>query len=231
MPNEVRVVEPGKKGGEVIVEGGQVKLIPPDWDLLLPGDAALTRRVKKAGPYWQMQEKKGRKLFSRGIWAPVKTVAAIRRDLEAERATPTYQKKLASSRSTRARKQEGYVEEFNSAVRVYLNFHPCHGPLAEAMAAAVTEHAVPVGSGTVARTQRIPLEERAEAAVIAWMRHLTTGYDTMAIPRIKGERRKVRRRLAKESVGLLERYRKGDGPVPCPLKEAIERFQSQVGLT
>lgn len=227
MPNEVRVVKPGKKSGEVIAEGGQVKSIPPHWDLLLPGDAALTRRVKKAGPYWQMQEKKGRKLFSRGIWAPVATVAAIRRDLEAERATPTYQKRLASSRATRERKQEGYVGEFEGAVRAYLNFSPCHGNLAEAMASAVTAHAVPVGSGTVARTQRIPLEERAEAAVIAWMRHLTTGYDTMTIPRIKGERRKVRRRLAKESVGLLQRYRNGEGPVPCPLNEAIERFHSQ----
>lgn len=29
---------------------------------------------------------------------------------------------------------------------------------------AITDHAVPVGSGTVARTQRIPIERRAEAA-------------------------------------------------------------------
>ena len=29
---------------------------------------------------------------------------------------------------------------------------------------AVTDHATPVGSGTVARTKRIPVEQRAEAA-------------------------------------------------------------------
>jgi hypothetical protein len=52
-----------------------------------------------------------------------------------------------------------------------------HADLANQMAWAVTDHATPVGSGTVARTKRIPVEQRAEAAVIAWMRHQTTGYD------------------------------------------------------
>jgi hypothetical protein len=82
----------------------------------------------------------------------------------------------------------------------------------------VTDHTTPVGSGTVARTKRIPVEERAEAAVIAWMRHQTTGYDGMAIPRVKGKRREVRRMLARRSQDLLSRYRRGE-PVPegCPL--------------
>jgi len=43
-------------------------------------------------------------------------------------------------------------------------------------------HATPVGSGTVARTKRIPVEQRAEAAVIARMRHQTTGHDSMPTP-------------------------------------------------
>lgn len=53
----------------------------------------------------------------------------------------------------------------------------------------MTAHATPVGSGTVARTSRIPIERRAEAAVIAWLRHQTTAYDDMKIPRVKGRRR------------------------------------------
>jgi hypothetical protein len=61
------------------------------------------------------------------------------------------------------------------------------------LARAVTAHAMPVGSGTVARTKRIPVEERAEAAVMAWMRHPTTGQDGRVIPRVKGKRRVVRR--------------------------------------
>jgi hypothetical protein len=90
------------------------------------------------------------------------------------------------------------------------------------LARAVTEHATPVGSGTVARTKRIPVEQRAEAAVIAWMRHRTTGYDNMVIPRVKGQRREVRRMLARRSQELLDRYRRG-GPIPvgCPLRRAL----------
>lgn len=66
--------------------------------------------------------------------------------------------------------------------------------------------ATPVGSDTVVRTKRIPVEQRAEAAVIAWMRHSTTAYDSMVIPKIKGKRREIRRMLARRSHDLLERY-------------------------
>ena len=94
--------------------------------------------------------------------------------------------------------------------------------LAGRLARALTDHATPIGSGTVARTKRIPVEKRAEAAVIAWMRHQTTGYDGMAIPRVKGKRREVRRMLARRSQELLARYRHGE-PVPegCPLSKAL----------
>src|SRR5881275_3093559 len=90
------------------------------------------------------------------------------------------------------------------------------------MAPAVTDHATPVGSGTVARTKRIPVERRAEAAVIAWLRHRTTGYDGMAIPRVKGKRREVRRLLAQRSSQLLEQYRRGEpAGAACPLAKAL----------
>jgi hypothetical protein len=54
------------------------------------------------------------------------------------------------------------------------------------------------------------------------MRHRTTGYDGMAISRVKGRRREVRRMLAQRSRQLLERYRRGE-PVEagCPLKKAL----------
>ena len=68
------------------------------------------------------------------------------------------------------------------------------------------------------------MEERAEAAVIAWMRHETTGYEGMVIPRIKGKRREVRRMLARRSQELLERYRRGEEILPeCPLQKALAR--------
>ncbi|HUR52915.1 MAG TPA: DUF2293 domain-containing protein, partial [Gemmataceae bacterium] len=76
----------------------------------------------------------------------------------------------------------------------------------------------------VARTERIPVGERAEAAVIAWMRHQTTAYDAMRIERVKGRRREVRRMLARRSVQLLERYRRGEpADEACPLARALAR--------
>src|SRR6266849_210085 len=93
---------------------------------------------------------------------------------------------------------------------MFLAFHFTHADLTNQLTKAITDHATPVGSGTVARTKRIPVEQRAEAAVIAWMRHSTTGYDGMKIPRIKGKRREVRRMLARRSHELLDRYRRGE---------------------
>jgi len=89
----------------------------------------------------------------------------------------------------------------------------------------VTTHATPVGSGTVARTQRIPIEQRAESAVIAWMRHQTTAYDHMKIERVKGKRREVRRLLAEQSRRLLQAYRAGTvvDAASCPLQKALSQ--------
>ena len=91
------------------------------------------------------------------------------------------------------------------------------------MARQVTAHATPVGSGTVARTKRIPIERRAESAVIAWMRHQTTAYDSMKIARIKGERREVRRELATISRAVLDLHRRdvAHAPGACPLCKAL----------
>ena len=115
-----------------------------------------------------------------------------------------------------------YVEDFHGAVVAFLAFHQNHVDLADRLAKAVTAHATPVGSRTVARTKRIPVEHRAEAAVIAWMRHRTTGYDGMAIARVKGERREVRRKLARRSHELLARYRRGESiPTECPLAKTL----------
>lgn len=58
--------------------------------------------------------------------------------------------------------------------------------------------------------------------MIAWMRHRTTGYDGMVIPRVRGKRREVRRMLARRSQELLGRYRRGEViPSECPLQVAL----------
>ncbi len=225
MPNQTRIVSPGPRPETVQTSTGEILAPPANWSLLLPGDPGLTRRVKAAGPSWTVQEKKGRKTFSRGVWAPSVNIVAAMTQLTEERSTDAYAKRQASSTKRREKTQTEYVGTFRDAVLQFLAFAPVHRSLAEQLAEAVAAHATPVGSGTVARTQRIPVERRAEAAVIAWMRHQTTLYDEMKIARIKGERREVRRMLADQSRQLLRQYR--DGIVipagKCELQKALAK--------
>ncbi|MEJ6581900.1 MAG: DUF2293 domain-containing protein [Akkermansiaceae bacterium] len=224
MAHQSLEVRPSKNSREVITADGKVLKVPDEWDLLMPGDAALSRRIKKDGPTWTMFEMKGRKKFSRGIWAPADRIGALEAELKVEREDPSYQKKLDAGRARRAKEQVVYAADFEAAVFEFLAFQSAHLELALEMSKAIAAHAVPVGSGTVARTQRIPIERRAEAAVIAWMRHQTTAYDHMTISREKGARREVRRMLAGRSRELLERYRRGgrgDSGASCPLRKAL----------
>lgn len=210
--------------GILIGENGKAMTPPHDWTFLPAGDAGLTRKVTSAGPFWRVQAQMGRRVISKGVWAPAATIARLREEIDALRATDSYQKKLTGDRQRRAHKQTEYEQEFKLAVRNFLAFAPCHQALEQAMAEAVTVHAIPVGSGTVARTVMIPIEERAAKAVIAWMRHQTTAYDSMSIARINGERRGVRRMLARRSVDLLRAYREGLEPaLDCPLHKVLGR--------
>jgi hypothetical protein len=223
MPDSLTVA-PTSDPRRVRAPDGTLLTPPTGWALLPPGDAGLTRRVKAAGPSWTVVEKKGRKTFSRGIWAPEVHISAARAELEAERATPAYAKRRASDAARREREQAEYEVDFANAVLRFLGFAPAFAAHAKRLAVLVAVHATPVGSGTVARTERIPLERRAEAAVIAWLRHQTTQYDDMRIARVKGARREVRRELAEVSRALLDVHRR-DVPhaaAGCPLCTAIE---------
>lgn len=226
MPHETLIAAPGPEARTVRTADGRVLDVPAGWVLVPPGDPGLTRRVKAAGPTWTMQEKRGRKLFSRGVWADKASVTRIEAELAAERASPAYARKQAAAGQRREREQAAYVESFEESVVVFLRFAPPHATLARHLAKVVATHATPVGSGTVARTERIPIERRAEAAVIAWLRHQTTAYDSLKIPRVKGKRREVRRMLAEQSRLLLEGYRRGQtvDPARCPLRQALAKL-------
>ena len=214
---------PTKDPRQVRAPDGRILTVPIEWSCLPPGDAGLTRRVKAAGPSWTVVEKVGRKTFSKGVWAPAENIAAAKATLEAERATPAFAKKRAASVKRREVEQARYVEDFEGAVKRFLRFTPTFSVLEAALAQKVTVHATPVGSGTVARTERIPLEQRAESAVIAWMRHQTTAYDSMKVARVKGARRDVRRQLAEVSRVVLDlhRGRAPHPPEPCVLCVAV----------
>lgn len=225
-----RIVTPVPDPRFFRAEDGTIVRPPAGWALLPPGDATLTRRVKEAGPTWTIQEKRGRKLFSRGVLAPPENVAAVKAALESERATPEYAKQRERAVVRRDKVQAEYVEDFAGELRKFLAFSAPFENQADALCQRVTDHATPVGSGTVARTKRIPVEERVEAAVIAWLRHQTTAYDSMQIERVKGARRDVRRELATRSRALLGRHR---GPTThpaeaCPLCTALAKPQANV---
>jgi hypothetical protein len=101
---------PGPSPNTVRAFDGRVLTAPEGWVLLPPGDATLTRRVKAARDHWIVQEKKVRKVFSRGVWAPAATIERIRADLEAERATEGYSKRKAAEAHRREKAQTEYVE-------------------------------------------------------------------------------------------------------------------------
>src|SRR5438309_7767270 len=106
------IFTPGPTPNTVRATDGRVLAVPEGWVLLPPGDAALTRRVKAAGDHWIVQEKKGRKIFSRGVWAPAAAIDCIRADLEAERSTEGYARRKEADARRREEAQAGYVEDF-----------------------------------------------------------------------------------------------------------------------
>jgi len=225
VSQETLVLAPTSEPTVFVGPDGVRRTAPLGWACLPPGDAGLTRRVKQLGPSWAIIEKKGRKAFSKGLWAPRENIDAATAALESERATPAYAKKLAAAAARRDREQAAYVVSFETEVLQFLRFAPRFETLARSVARRVTEHATPVGSGTVARTERIPIERRAESAVIAWLRHQTTAYDQMKIERIKGRRREVRRELATISRAVLDLHRRdvGHAVSACPLCSALSR--------
>ncbi len=225
MNPNIRIVKPGARG-ELTGPNGETLKPPTDWTFLPAGDAGITRKVTSKGLYWRVEIKKGRRTISLGIWAPETTILLAQQEVQQIRLTDEYKKKQTYAADRREKKQTEYEADFCLAIERFLDFHPNYKALEKRLATAVTIHAIPVGSGTVARTQLIPIEERAAHAVIAWMRHQTTAYENLKIARVKGERRAVRRSLAQQSVELLANYREGR-PVSesCPLQKALSKLQ------
>ena len=118
---------PGPTPNTVRTSDGKDLAVPEGWTLLPPGDAGLTRRVKAAGDHWVVQEKVGRKRFSRGVWASAAIIDRIRSELEAERSTEGYAKRQEAASRRREKAQAEYVEDFHGAVLAFLAFPaiPC----------------------------------------------------------------------------------------------------------
>lgn len=223
MESNILIVKPSS-GGVFTGPNGETLRPPINWTFLPAGDAGITRKVTSKGTYWRVEVKKGRRIISLGIWAPASTIETAKHDVMLIRKTDEYRKKQTYAAERREKKQVEYYAEFCQAVEEFLSFHANYKNLGQKLAKIVTNHAIPVGSGTVARTQLIPIEERAALAVIAWMRHQTTAYDSLKIARVKGERRAVRKTLAQHSVLILNSYREGrTASTDCPLQKALNK--------
>jgi hypothetical protein len=147
--------------------------IPEGWEFLPSGDAFLTRTVKAGGRYWKSYRPRGRNRPHRrliGIWAPAEVISEAERAAEATAAR-------AQSAKTRARQEERYQEELREAVLAFLDFSAEHSDVAARIAAETAAHAAVVGSGRVGRTHLLSLEQRAELAARAHIRHRYTSYE------------------------------------------------------
>jgi hypothetical protein len=134
-----------------------------------------------------------------------------------------HQKKLAQVKVRREAKETVFGEDFQQAIVQFLNFDQRYHLLVEQLSKLVKEHAVPVGSGTVARSSSVTLDDKAALAVMAWMRHQTSAYDSTSVARVKGARRELRRQIAHQSERILAKYRSGDDVdyKVCPLYRAL----------
>jgi hypothetical protein len=223
MPTETRSFLITKSDSSLKDKTGKVYSVPTGWENLPAGDASVTRKLKSLGPTWTVQEKKGRKAFSHGVWAAKKQIEEATTLVEAQRADPKHQKKLAQVKVRREEKETVFGEDFQQEIIQFLNFDQRYHLLVEQLSKLVKEHAVPVGSGTVARSSSVALIDKAALAVMAWMRHQTSAYDSTPVPRVKGARRELRRQIARQSERILAKYRSGDDVdfTVCPLHKAL----------
>lgn len=225
MPTETRSFLVTKSDRRLKDKAGKVFTVPATWDNLPAGDASVTRKLKSLGPTWTVQEKKGRKTFSHGVWAAKEHIEKAKALVEAQRADPKHQKTLAQAKVRREKKEAVFGEDFQQAIIRFLNFDKKYQTFVEQLAVLVKEHAVPVGSGTVARSSSVTLDDKAALAVMAWMRHQTSRYDSTPVPRVKGARRELRRQIAHQSERILAKYRSGDDIDfrICPLYKVLAR--------
>jgi hypothetical protein len=139
--SDALVLAPTSSPNIFLAPDGSKRTAPAGWACLPPGDAGLTRRVKALGPSWSIIEKRGRKAFSKGLWAPRENIEAARAALAQERSTPGYAKKRATATARRAHEQAVYVVSFETEVLQFLRFSPRFEAMARAIARLVTAHA------------------------------------------------------------------------------------------
>lgn len=184
---------------------------PAGWDSQEPGNPFITRRVKLMGPYWvALRARKGH-TETLGILAPAANIEAATRLAEETEAARSAAR--TRSQGQRIRRETAYRQLFADAVLRYLDFAPRYQALALKIAKAVADRATAVGSGRVGRTAKLTLEDKAELAARAYIRHRYTKYEDRARDGLFDLDREVHlviRDGSQEEVDeFLEKHRRG----------------------
>ncbi|MCJ8273766.1 MAG: DUF2293 domain-containing protein, partial [Psychrosphaera sp.] len=116
MPTETRTFLVTKSDRSLKDKAGKIFSVPAGWENLPAGDASVTRKLKSLTPTWTVQEKKGRKSFSHGVWAAKEHIEAAKALVEAQRADPKHQKKLTQAKARREEKEGLFGEDFQQAI-------------------------------------------------------------------------------------------------------------------
>lgn len=219
MKKEVFITSDGRFTDE---ENNIVK-IPEMWEFLPAGDAGVTRNVTKAGEYIRVKQKRGRRLISKGVWAPKEAIEMAIAKMTTLRSTESYEK----SKQYRAHKREkdliSYQEDFKKQIIIQLSFADIYHDIAVVLADKITQFATPIGSGTVARSSTLSLDLKAQKAINGWVRHRLTPYESLKIARVKGARANARKLMYEKGLKVFLPYQKGEEiPSNCPLKRELE---------
>lgn len=151
--------------------------VPDGWEFLASGDAFVTRRVKAAGLHWSAWKPKSRRGGHRrrlGLLAPAAAIDAAR-NAAVETADQRAAARVAGARH-RELVEADYQFELRDTVLRWLDFAPEHSDLAARIADGAAAQATVVGSGRVGRTKTLSVDERAELAARAYIRHHHTDY-------------------------------------------------------
>lgn len=220
------VVAPGPEADTFLFEG-RVLRPPEGWARLPPGDAMATRRVKAAGPSWTVKARRGRRLISKGVWAPQSHIDDVLKEVEAYRESDAFERQRASAERAREAREALRGESLRDAVRRHLAFHPRHASFEARVVEATLrwEAARPQKKAPKVPATAAGWAREAERVVTAWMRHQTTGYDRLRLPRghARAKRREARRKLEEQGQRLLNPYRLDQpvAPESCPLQRAL----------
>lgn len=148
---------------------------PEGWGSLPAGDAFITRQVKRLGPHWIVVRARKGYTQTLGVLAPSENIEKARKLAEDTAARREIAR--SNSRERREQQEQDYRKRFAEAVLQYLDFAPRYRAMAQRIAEGSSQQATVVGSGRVGRTAKLSLEQKAELAARAYIRHHYTKYE------------------------------------------------------